>query len=355
MTIYEIELLNFRGYRNIKINFHPQLNILYGKNASGKTNFLEAINYLSSLKSFRGVDDQQLVNHNQHLFKIKAKILASQENELVCTKYYQNKYLSINNQEIKKMSDFIGVFNCVTFTPEDVWFFQEQPKFRRRFLDLELCKIDGFFLEVSRKYQKILNDKNKLLKNPHVDQVLLEIFNQEFIQLMEIISNKRQEFIEKIVRYTNDFFQLHHLDFHLTYKFLSSSKIKKSQLLNFITSNEIKTRKINVGAHRDDVVFYLNECEIGKYASQGEKRIIMIVFKIILLKIIEEQTNERPILILDDIFSELDIYYRKVVLSLLQQDIQVIISCCNQLEEFDNYDAYFFLVDKHQIFKQENR
>ena len=208
MIIKSIYLNNFRNYDEVELNFHEHINVIYGKNANGKTNLVEAIIYLSNLKSFRGVSDDNLIKFNKSNFIIKSLIKLKNESKKLTVTYLDNKrhlYLGLN--EIKRSSDFIGNLNAIVFSPSDVSLFSDIKDRRRKFLDQELSKLSPAYLFNLSQYKNLLKDRNSLLKEIEIDNLYLEIITNKLATLADYIITKRIEFIENIKKYANEIFK----------------------------------------------------------------------------------------------------------------------------------------------------
>ncbi len=353
MILKSIYLNNFRNYDEIELNFHDYINVIYGKNGNGKTNLVEAIIYLSNLKSFRGVNDLNLIKFEKDNFIIKSLVGLSKENKKLTVTFVDNKrhlYLGLN--EIKKSHDFIGNLNAIVFSPSDVSLFNDVPDRRRKFLDQELSKISPAYLFNLSQYKSILKERNLLLKEMNIDNLYLEVLTNKLASLADYIISKRIEFIENIKKYSTDIFKTLYNDFNieLDISYKTYKNIENKSLKYFLDSlNEDKEKqKTNIGPHLDDFRVTINNQDIAMFGSQGQNRLAILSIKLGLLKYINESNYENAIVVLDDVLSELDFNKRRNLLSYLCDNNQVFITTANKkdVEELE--------IDKIKFYKVSN-
>ena len=324
MLINNIKLTNFRNYRNITIPFYPKLNIIVGPNGIGKTNILESIIVVSNTKSFRTLDDKNLIKQNEEYARIECD--ANKKYKVVINK--TGKSLYIDNNPVRKTSEFIGKLNAVLFKPSDLELFNQSPKERRRLLNIELGKISNEYLNAAFYYNKLLKDKNKLLKEININKDYLELINNQMIPYIQIIIKKRNEFFEYINKHINEH-----------YSCISNTNNKISVVYNKcsnICDVEENIKKASekdlyyhysvFGPHHEDYVFTYNNQELESVASQGQIRMVMIAFKLTLTEYIKENIKEDPIVLLDDVLSELDKDNQNRLIESLPNNSQVIIT-----------------------------
>jgi len=325
MLVKSLKLNNYRNYSNYYIEFDPNLNIIVGKNGIGKTNILESIIVVSNTKSFRTMDDTDLIKINEDFARINLK---SDEGDFKVVINDNNKSLYLNNNCIKKTSEYIGKLNAILFKPLDLQLFTQSPSERRKLLDIEIGKVNNNYLNALLKYNSLLKDKNKLLKELQVDETLLEVINESMVLPIKTIILKREEFFKTINKYISDIYQQ-----------ISNTKdqieiiYKKCSLLEDVEINLEKSKEkdnyyhyASFGPHHDDYYFKMNEYELNSICSQGQRRMVLIAFKFALIKYIEENTNKTPIVLLDDILSELDKDNQERLLKMIPNNTQVIIT-----------------------------
>ncbi len=354
MIIKSIKLEHFRNYESLDLDFEKGTNILYGDNAQGKTNVLEAIYLSATTKSHKGSKDKEIIKFEEDESHIRT-ILDKEGMEYRVDMHLRknkSKGIAINGQPIKKAADLVGLLNVVFFSPEDLSIIKNGPSERRKFVDMELFQIDKYYLYNLNQYNKIINQRNKLLKDFYFNTDLnetLQVWNMQLVTYGKQIISRREKFVEQL----NDII----LDIH---KNLSGnkehleiiyepnvseddfeSKLKMSQ------DKDIKLKMTSVGPHRDDFCFMVNGVDIRKYGSQGQQRTAALSLKLAEIELVKKVTGDHPILLLDDVLSELDSNRQNYLLNNIG-DIQTIITCTG-LDEFINNR---FEIDK--IFKVSN-
>lgn len=342
MIIKSIELADYRNYDSLVLQFDKGTNILYGDNAQGKTNILEAIFVSATTKSHRGSKDREIVNFEKEESHIRTYL----EKEGVETRVdmhlrkNKSKGIAIDGQKIKKAADLLGLCNVVFFSPEDLGIIKNGPAERRRFVDMELCQLDGFYLYNLNHYNKIINQRNKLLKDMYLNPDLKEtlgIWDMQLVSFGSKIIERRSLFAEQL---NEIIYEIH--------KRLSGGKEELTIIYEPDVSNEefekklrgnqerdIKAKLTSVGPHRDDFSFMVGNVDIRRYGSQGQQRTAALSLKLAEIELVKKVTKENPILLLDDVFSELDSNRQNYLLNSIGE-IQTIITCTG-LEEFVNH------------------
>ena len=340
MILKSLYLNNFRNYDELEVNFHDNLNVIYGNNGNGKTNIVEAIIYLSNLKSFRGVSDSNLIKFNKDNFIIKSNVKLENDSKNLKVTYFENKkHLFLGVNEIKKSIDFIGNFNAIVFSPSDVSLFSDTKERRRRFLDQELSKISPSYLYSLNQYKNILKERNALLKENNIDVLYFDILTNKLASLSDYLILKRIEFIKNIKNYVNDIFKTLYNDFSMELDILYVSyKNDENKSLKYfleVKEEELEKHKTLIGPHLDDFKVLLNGEDISLFGSQGQNRLAILSIKLGLLKFINESNYENAVVVLDDVLSELDIYKRRSLLNLLNGSNQVFITTANKKDVLD--------------------
>ena len=339
MIIKSIELSNFRNYENLEIHFDNGTNILYGDNAQGKTNILEAAFLSGTTKSHKGSKDKEVIRFGCEEAHIRT-IVEKNEKEYQIDMHLRtrgSKGVAINKIPIKKASELFGILNIVFFSPEDLNIIKNGPAERRRFLDSELCQLDKLYLSDLTKYNKILNQRNKLLKDINYRPDLIEtlsIWDEQLLEAGKRIIKRRQIFIEEL----NEIIGQIHSNISggkekliLKYEpniddiFFADELLKAKQ-------KDLKLCQTTVGPHRDDMLFEVNGIDIRKYGSQGQQRTSALSLKLAEIEIVKKSIHNTPVLLLDDVLSELDSNRQNYLLNSIS-DIQTIITCTG-LEEF---------------------
>ena len=332
MKISQVHLRNFRNYHDEVINFDDHLNIIIGDNAQGKTNILEGIVLCSNCRSFKDVDDVQMIKHGEAFgdcevtFKddktLKVKVIISSK----------GKTLLANNNPISKTSDFIGLLNVIIFEPSHISFFDKSPSYRRKVADMEISKVDKKYVYALNNYYKLLKERNAYLKNSDIDLNYLNVLEEKMIDYQLIIIEKRQELVDIINRRLKVMYSKlngHDIDLKLYYHCCVDHDDIKENLKKMYKQNHKKDLLFNVtnaGIHREDLIFKIDDNLVSNVASQGQKRLAIIAFKLMLINYIKFKTNKLPVLLLDDILSELDENKQSLLLHTISQDIQTIIT-----------------------------
>lgn len=342
MIIKSIELADYRNYDFLIMLFDKGTNILFGDNAQGKTNILEAIFVAATTKSHRGSKDREIVKFGKEESHIRTYL----EKEGVETRVDMHlrkskpKGIAIDGQKIKKAADLLGLCNVVFFSPEDLGIIKNGPAERRRFVDMELCQLDGFYLYNLNHYNKIINQRNKLLKDMYLNPDLketLSIWDMQLVSFGSKIIERRYLFAEQL---NEIIYEIH--------KRLSGGKEELTIIYEPDVSNEefekklrgnqerdIKAKLTSVGPHRDDFSFMVGNVDIRRYGSQGQQRTAALSLKLAEIELVKKVTKENPILLLDDVLSELDSNRQNYLLNSIGE-IQTIITCTG-LEEFVNH------------------
>lgn len=354
MIIKSLELADFRNYESLHIDFDSGTNILYGDNAQGKTNILEAI-YLSAItKSHKGSKDRDVVNFNKEEAHIRTYLEKDGIETRVDMHLRKNKSkgIAIDGQKIKKAAELIGLLNVVFFSPEDLSIIKNGPAERRRFVDIELCQLDQFYLYNLNHYNKIVNQRNKLLKDMYFNPSLrdtLNIWDSQLVSFGSKIIERRKLFVEQL---NEIIFEIHKKlsggKEDLVIQYEPDVTIENyEKILNINQERDVKLKQTTSGPHRDDFCFTVGNIDIRKFGSQGQQRTAALSLKLSEIELMKKITKENPVLLLDDVLSELDSNRQNYLLSTIG-DIQTIITCTG-LDEFVNNR---FEIDK--VFHIEN-
>lgn len=325
MLIKDLKLKDYRNYTDYKVEFNPNLNIIVGKNGVGKTNILESIIVISNTKSFRTLNDKDLIKKEKDYLTIELNTL---DNNYKIVINQNNKSLYLNNNLAKRTSDYIGKLNAILFKPSDLELFTDSPSERRKILDLEIGKVNNNYLKSLLQYNSLLKDKNKLLKELNIDETLLSVIEESMIPNIQILIKEREKFIEEINKNISDYYLKisgNNNLIKINYKKCCEVENIKQSLLSS-KQKDYYYHYATFGPHHDDYFFTINDYDVNSIASQGQKRMVLIAFKFALIKYIEEKTQEKPILLLDDILSELDKENQERLLNTLPKGIQTIIT-----------------------------
>lgn len=334
MKITELSLTNFRNYKKAHFHFSQNTNVFVGKNAKGKTNLIEAIYLLSVSKSFRTRQLSDVVMFNQPFSKITGHLDISHRPylvEMVVSK--EGKKARINGKEINRSSDFVGIFNVVIFTPDDLMLVKGSPKERRRFIDLELSKIDINYLHDLNDYMHFLKQRNAYLKNENIDDTFLSVLTKQLVEVEQRVILKRMSFISRLSQKARQAYsKIASSNELLTIQydcFCDLEKIEVDHLMHLYDVSKKRDCRFcmtHIGVHKDDLIVLLDGNQASTFASQGQQRTIVLALKIALLELICEEIGEYPVLLLDDVLSELDTSRQNDLLDLIDDRIQTFIT-----------------------------
>lgn len=363
MIIKNIKLKNFRNYENLDFVLNNRLNIIIGNNAQGKTNILESIYFLSLTKSFFAVNDKVVIKKNCLYARIDGIITSNNGfNNLSILVNNCGKYLKIGNKEIKKSSDYLGNLKVILFSPDNIRLLKEGPSIRRRFLNIEISQLSKRYILILNQFNDLLKQRNEYLKNIRnslVDKDYMLILNQKFAELAYQIYNFRNDFIVEINKRIKDIYKsIINID-NIEIKYITDIKLNdKETMINEIIDRldrnydkEILYGSTLIGPQRDDFCILLNGNDISSYGSQGQMRIAILSVKLSEIDIIFNKFGEYPVILLDDIFSELDVDKRNKLIKYLNCDRQVIITTTdieNINEELVN-NAKLFKIDNGKV------
>ena len=356
MFIKRLQMLNYRNYNALDIELCPNVNVFMGDNAQGKTNILEAIYYCAFAKSHRTSKDKELINWNgEHAF-ISVDVGRERLDKRIDISILKDgkKSIRINKIKIKKIGELFGNFNVVMFSPEDLRIIKDSPGVRRKFIDMELCQLNPKYYYNLVQYNKVLNERNILLRNRNTSSEMLEIYDMQLVEFGYNIIRDRIKYIESLNKYAEKIpSDITSGKEKINFKYISTIKDLENIKENFYTLLEKNRSKdcdrgiTSIGPHRDDFFVYINDIDTKSYGSQGQQRTAVLTMKFSSLEIIKELTGEFPVLLLDDVLSELDFNRKKYILSTIGQ-IQTVITCTG-IE-----DLYEYLDEKAKVFKVKN-
>lgn len=359
MKILGLEVYDYRNYKTASLNFDKNLNVLKGDNAQGKTNLCEAIYFFAIGRSTRTNKEKEVINFEKDKAKITLlfeKKFTKRKIEIIFSKT-KKKTILINGIPIKKMGELLGEFNAVYFSPDELKLIKESPEERRRFMDMDISQTSkNYFYNLSR-YEKILMSRNKLLKeefNKDIIKETLPIWNEQLASIGAKIIVERIKFLDSLSKYAklaHEYLSSNKEELVLEYQGVKENTYEeiKNELLKKLEKNiekDISLGYTTVGPHRDDIKILLNNVEVKSFGSQGQKRTAALSMKLAELEIIKNQTGELPILILDDVFSELDKSRREKLLNFCKKT-QTIIST-NDFEE--KVKAKCFTIQNGQVY-----
>jgi len=352
MIIERLELKNFRNYKSLDICLEKGINIFYGNNAQGKTNILESIYMCATASSHRGNKDKEIIKFNEEESHVKAMIKKGSLSYRYDMHLRKNKSkgIAINGLPVKKISEIFGIINVIMFSPEDLSIIKDGPSKRRRFMDIELCQIDKIYLDNLISYNKILNQRNKVLKDYDFIKdanTMMDVLDEQLeIKAFEIIK-RREDFIKEINKYVK---RIHENitegkeEINICYN-PSIKDINNSFKNN--RYNDIRYKTTTIGPHRDDIIFLNGNEDIRSFGSQGQQRTAALSLKLAEIELVKKRINDNPILLLDDVLSELDEKRQNHLMDYLK-DVQTLVTCTG-VESFINKRS-----SKDKIFYVEN-
>jgi DNA replication and repair protein RecF len=355
MNIERIRLLNFRNYEILDLRgLSSGVNILYGKNAQGKTNLLEAIHICANGKTFRGGKDAKAVRFFCKRGYAQTEYRKRGRMHTIEALIYSDgkKSFKKDGKSARSIRETIGELLVVVFSPEDIRMAKEAPVLRRAFLDGEISKIRPFYLDALKQYRKIIFEKNAALKKRAIGDVegLMRAYNEQLEQYIRIILKNRRMYLEKLNKHIDILHKTissEEKKIEIQYKG-SMQEEKIAEQLERMVEREIDECGCFAGPHRDDIEIRIDNKDVKQYASQGQLRTLMLTIKIACLKILEDSTGETPILLLDDVFSELD-ESRKQNLLCGFDGIQVFLTTANEQDAVAVMDAAKYWVSAGKI------
>ena len=343
MIIESVDLQNYRNYEFLNMTFDNKINIIYGDNAQGKTNILESLYVCATSKSHRGSKDKDIIRFGNDEAHIKVMVKKHGMNYRIDMHLKKNKTkgIAVNGIPIRRAVELFGIINIIIFSPEDMNIIKNGPSERRRFMDMELSQLDKIYLSNLVNYNKVVVQRNKLLKQLQfsgdsglVD--MLDVWDMQLVRYGSEIIKRRMDFIDNI----NSIIRPVHSKLSGNKEILNLRYIPCTTTDNFkdevVRSRErdIKFKMTNVGPHKDDVAFFINDKDVRKYGSQGQQRTCALSLKLAEIELVKKVINDTPVLLLDDDLSELDANRQNFLLDSIG-DIQTIITCTG-LDEFVN-------------------
>lgn len=333
--IKKIELSQFRNHDSLLINFDKRQTYIYGENGVGKTAIIEAIYFASTTKSMRTSNERDLIKQDEMFAKITIHFKNNRKNEIIISK--NGKRIIANGVEKRRISDYIGDFNVVIFTTEDINLIKGTPADKRNFIDLEWMQLDKEYLQLLNRYRKVLKQRNALLKNVEIneDYTFLNILGQQLYEIGSRIIEKRDEIINLL---NNELkkqpFNFEDNEIKIVYQpDQTPSNLKK--WFETKQKQDIIYQTTQAGPHKDDFRIMIGDKDSKVFASSGQQRLIVIAIKVALLNVITNIKNSKPVLLLDDILSELDKNNQQIFLDNLPKDNQIIMTSVKKIKEND--------------------
>lgn len=337
MRIEYLKLLNFRNYESLELYFHPHLNLIYGNNGSGKTNLVEAIYVLGLTRSFRPVNGRILIHEKGSAAKVEGNVYNRFETNYKIILNKEGKKVKINNNKVLKLSDYVSKINIILFHPNDLKIVKDTPSIRRKNLNIDISQIHLSYLRDLNQYNKVLKQRNAYLKqlliNGNQSSSYLDILTTKLVEYGLKIYRERKEFISLINNSVSKIYKqivgsgALVIDYKSDYDHLSDTDLLG--LYQKSLKKDLAFGKTNLGVHTDDYIFLLDGKDLKEYGSEGQQKNAIISMKFAELELFYQQKGYYPILILDDLFSELDQEKIENILSFISEDIQTFITTTN--------------------------
>lgn len=370
MIIKKIKLINYRNYRRINIKFHPTMNLLLGANAQGKTNILESIYVLALSKSYRAGVERDYIRFTASKASIAATIFDHDIiKDLQIDFHFEGRTLKINQTEIKKVADYISNLKVILFTPDDLEIVKGSPNVRRNLLNIQISQISKEYLIALNEYNKILKTRNEYLKILYTsnlaDRRYFDVLTDQLIKKAIVIYQERKKYIEFInENISSIFFDITgesslkicyepNLELENYTEEEITEKLRKKYKKNY--SRELAQGMTLYGPHRDDFSYFLQDLSLKSYGSQGQQRLTVICHKLAEVLFFEKETGTKPVLLLDDVLSEIDKKKKNNLLRYINHDIQCIITATD-LKDIDRRslkDYKIFSVENGEITEKE--
>ena len=342
MYIESVQLKNFRNYDSLELTFDKGTNIFYGNNAQGKTNILESLYLCGTTKSHRGSKDKEIIRFGEEESHIRMMIRKDEFSYKIDMHLRKNKAkgVAINGLPIKKARELFGIVNLVFFSPEDLNIIKNGPAGRRKFIDLELSQLDKVYFNHLSNYSRIVNQRNHLLKDSAYRQDAMEtldIWDLQLVQYGNAIIARRKQFVDEMNEIVSG---IHKKltggkeEIRLIYE-PSTKNMSLEQALEMNRQRDIRMKSTSVGPHRDDVCFMVGNLDIRRFGSQGQQRTAALSLKLAEIELVKRVIGDTPVLLLDDVLSELDKHRQNYLLDSIH-DIQTLITCTG-VDEFVNH------------------
>lgn len=368
MYINSLKLVNYRNYDNLLVEFNDKINLIVGRNGQGKTNIVEAITLMSIGRSFRTNKDKEIIKFGcESLYSACNFTRNNMDKKIEVAVTKEKKGIKVNGVSIKTIQELLGNLNVVVFSPEDLKLVKSGPKERRGFIDKEISQIMPRYYSLLTNYNKIINQRNKVLKSFNVDDYLLDVYDENLSTYGSEIYLIRAKFVDKLSKISES---LHKKltsggeDLNIIYKNQLNIKIDdsiedvKKRMIEKLKSSrqvDIVNKSTKVGPHRDDLGIYINNIDVRLYGSQGQQRTASISMKLSEIDLIKMELGDYPVLILDDVFSELDQERQRMLIEKLG-DIQMFVTSADPLHKKilmnSSYTVYY--VENGRIVDIEN-
>lgn len=330
MKLLNIKLVNFRNYKNDYFEFSPHYNLIVGNNGVGKTNLVEAIYFLALTKSFKTNNDNILVNKDSNFFNIEGTIKERTTNKYKVLLNKGKKTVYFNDNNIRRLSDYISLINTVVFSKEDFKLIKDSPSVKRKIIDMDISQNNNDYVKKLSLYNKILRQRNSYLKSVNINHDYLNILTSKLIDYGIIINDYRVKYISSINKELNKYFlRLNDIDkLHFEYN-SAYTGLTKDELLKIYKRNlnrDIRYTQTNTGIHLDDYIFTVDDINVRDYLSEGQQKNVLLSYKLCQIDNIKKEKGYYPIFIIDDLISELDNSKIRNVFKELKEEIQIFIT-----------------------------
>ena len=355
MIVKNLVLKNFRNHSYLSYEFNEGLNVITGPNAAGKTNVVEAIDFLSTARSFRTIDSNELIQKGKDKAEIECKVVEGDITRKIGAIIIKDgKVISINGKKISRLPDLVKCLNITVFEPNDAFLFKGPPKERRYFLDSSLCRKSSIYLDALSRYQKVLKERNDILKSDKIDKLLLETNTEMLAKLCGPIISYRTNYVKdindiliKITRALTGTQEKLQISYKPFVEYDSQVETNAKTAFTKALENDLAKKVTSIGIHREDFQIALNGRDIGTYGSQGENRIVALALKLAPYFLIEDK-DKRPVVILDDVMSELDQDNKLRLIKFLKKFDQVFITATKL--EIEGASQYQIKKKKQEVF-----
>ena len=333
MIVKSLKLNQFRNYESLEVSFDGGTNLFYGNNAQGKTNILEAVYLCGTTKSHKGSKDREIIRFGEEEAHIRMELVRKGSSYEIDMHLKKNrpKGIAVNGVPIRKAAELLGIANFVFFSPEDLGIIKNGPAERRRFLDMELCQLNKLYLHELSNYNKVVIQRNKLLKECSFQnqfEDMLDIWDMQMLRYGKTLIEAREKFVDELGMIIAE---IHRKltggreELVVRYeKNVSSGEFEKK--LSLTRARDLKMKMSMTGPHRDDLLFEVKGVDIRKYGSQGQQRTAALSLKLAEIELVKRAIKDTPVLLLDDVLSELDSSRQQYLLDSIH-DIQTLITC----------------------------
>ncbi len=333
MIVKNIEIKDFRNIENINLTPSSEINIISGENAQGKTNLIEAIWFFTGSKSFRGIKDSEAIKKTKEKAKLKIEFISGSIENTAEIEIKEKKSAKLNGKTLNSPSALAGNFKCVVFSPDDLNFVSGAPSLRRRFIDIAIGQLYPNYIDVLREYTRAVKQRNNILKDSIKDgslTFLLDDFEKIIAKEGKKIIDYRKRYIEYLKKTATEIYSgISEQKEFLEVEYESTVKNDFEEELKIARESDKFRGITSIGPHRDDIIFKINSLPSREFASQGQKRSIALSIKLAEAEIIKKITDEQPVILLDDVMSELDKSRQNYILNKIK-GVQVFITCCDE-------------------------